>query len=165
MTDRSDRWEAALCHRDRLVRLAKAKGAGSDAEDLVHDALLKVVQQENVELQRMGSYLSKTVSNLVIDHFRKNAVRQRLVQSADIDEAVSPIEEGVLERMVAERTAPLLRELPKDVKAILEDRLQGMTWRQISSKLDLPVSLIEMRVRRESARFRNRCCALVLESH
>jgi RNA polymerase sigma factor (sigma-70 family) len=164
MNDRSERWETALCHRDRLVRLAKAKGAGSDAEDLVHDALLKVVQQENVDLQRMGSYLSKTVANLVIDHFRKDAVRQRLAQSADVEEAGSPIDERVLERMVAERTAPLLRELPKDVKAILEDRLQGLTWKQISSKIDLPVSLIEMRVRRESARFRNRCRSLVLDS-
>jgi len=44
---RSDRWDAALAHRERLLRIARARTlTPEDAEDIVQEAMLRCVEFE-----------------------------------------------------------------------------------------------------------------------
>src|SRR5688572_28129058 len=67
-------------HRQSFIRAAeRITGSRSHAEDIVHDAFLKIL--DNNSVNSIGSrtrYLMKTVRNLAIDHYRRKTQELRV---------------------------------------------------------------------------------------
>jgi DNA-directed RNA polymerase specialized sigma24 family protein len=78
--DLSERWDAVVPHRQALVYLALAFGAGVDADDVVHRAMEKAVQRPNLDIKEPLPYLRQAVVNLCRDLHRREAYTQRLIR-------------------------------------------------------------------------------------
>lgn len=82
--------EVFSAQRARLIGLAaRIIGCRSHAEDIVHDAFMKVENAaQGEEIQSQASYLNRVVRNLSIDHYRRRQFEEQLInQDADCDES------------------------------------------------------------------------------
>src|SRR4051812_37690737 len=75
------RWSRAIAERDALVRLARSRGLSShDAEDCVHEAMLRVVPRPDLDEARIGALLATVVMRSTIDTHRRSKATARVVQ-------------------------------------------------------------------------------------
>jgi RNA polymerase sigma factor (sigma-70 family) len=137
-----------IAHRESVVRLARRRGAGADAEDVAQEALLRAVSQPGLELNRAHSYLAKIAANLVTDLHRRAAKEQRLRTHAGLMPRPCPSDEDVEERDLARQAVQLVSDLAPDLRSILLLRRDGATWPQVGEKLGQHPATAEMRYRR-----------------
>jgi RNA polymerase sigma-70 factor (ECF subfamily) len=155
----AQRWAALVGHRDNIVRLARRRGAGADAEDVAQEALLRAAGNPDLDLGRAHSYVAKVAVNLVIDLHRRATREQRLCSHAGLapqqchyDQQVEEIEE----RDVARQAARLVSRLAPELRDILLLRRDGATWSQVGAELGQPPATAEMRYRRAMLPLRRR---------
>jgi RNA polymerase sigma-70 factor (ECF subfamily) len=144
----AQRWAALVTHRESVVRLARRRGAGADAEDVAQEALLRAASHPGLDLARAYSYLAKVASNLVIDMHRRSAREQQLRTHAGLIPRPCPSDEDVEERDLARHAARLVSNLPPDLRSILFLRRDGATWSQVGAQLGQRPTTAEMRYRR-----------------
>lgn len=144
----AQRWAALLAHRDSLVRLARRRGAGNDAEDIAQEAMLRAAVRPELDLARVKSYLAKIVTNLVTDLHRRAAKEETLRLHAGLLPRPPDADEEVEQRQLAQHAARLVSGLAPDVRRILSRRGDGASWPQISAELGERRAAIEMRYRR-----------------
>lgn len=136
--------------RDRLIRLAtRITGCRSQAEDIVHDAYLKLETPESCGLIRsQGPYLNRVVRNLSIDHYRRRALEERLLQNelnacTEQDNLAGTPEDLVADRQILERIAQVVAQMPWRTRQVFEmHRIHGMTQREIAQALGVSTALV-----------------------
>jgi RNA polymerase sigma-70 factor (ECF subfamily) len=131
-----------------MVRLARRRGAGADAEDVAQEALLRAASQPGLDLDRAFSYLAKITSNLVLDLHRRARKEQLLRTHAGLASRPCPPDEDVEERDLARHAARLVSSLAPELRSILFLRRDGATWPQVGAKLGQRAATAEMRYRR-----------------
>jgi RNA polymerase sigma-70 factor (ECF subfamily) len=68
------RWRLVAQHRDRLMRIAHRRVPNPyDAEDCVHEALIRAVVLERLDDQRVGEFLTSTLLRICFDLRRQTA--------------------------------------------------------------------------------------------
>lgn len=124
-------------------------GDDSDAEDCVHDALLRVWERGfsyRAERGTLRAYLTVSVRNEAISRRRNDARHFRIEQSAfreapeayDI-ELVDHVQRGSLQRAVA--------ALPEEQRRVLELSYGGgLSHTEIAARLDVPLGTIKGRL-------------------
>jgi RNA polymerase sigma-70 factor (ECF subfamily) len=142
------RWDVLVAHRESVVRLARRRGAGADAEDVAQEALLRAASNPQLDLDRAHSYLAKVATNLVIDLHRRAVKEQALCTHAGLMPRPCPSDEEVEERDLARQAARLAATLPADLRSILLLRRDGATWPQVGKQLGQHPATAEMRYRR-----------------
>jgi RNA polymerase sigma-70 factor (ECF subfamily) len=142
------RWDALVAHRESVVRLARRRGAGADAEDVAQEALLRAASNPRLDLDRAHSYLAKVATNLVVDLHRRAVKEQALCTHAGLMPRPCPSDEEVEERDLARQAARLAATLPPDLRSILLLRRDGATWPQVGKQLGQHPATAEMRYRR-----------------
>ncbi|GGM53325.1 hypothetical protein GCM10012275_25390 [Longimycelium tulufanense] len=71
-------WQACVELRPQLVQMATHYcGSGYDAEDVVHDALVRAAEFPRLDRNRMRQFLVAVVRRLCVDRFRRRKVARQ----------------------------------------------------------------------------------------
>lgn len=134
------RWEKIWSTRDLLLKVARLRGAGPDAEDAVQEAMARAFQHPEIEDDRLQAWLVAVTSRLCIDDHRRRAAEaarwRRASGRAVIVQQGQAVEEEVCERSEAVWVADLVTELlpPRQARA-LELTAAGCDVQQVASSL------------------------------
>lgn len=141
-----------LAHRDALLRFLRARGAGDDAADLLHELWFRVASAPTGPIAQPVSYLMRAANNLMLDRHRGavRAMRRDLAWA----EATGPAEPEVLDSPDAERVLigrdalaraeAQLAALGSRVDAIFRRfRLDGVSIDQIAREFGVSRSTVE----------------------
>lgn len=147
------RWMLLLPHRSRLVRLAAARlGSASEAEDCVHEAMLRTCQFPNLDEERVGSFLSTVVVRLCVDRHRA-VTRARMAWSRVGD----PVDDEGPEDLVCDRLAGAwlmerLGSLSGRERGVLTARAGGLSTREAAGWMGISEKAAESAFTRARAK-------------
>jgi RNA polymerase sigma-70 factor (ECF subfamily) len=155
---RRARWAMLLPHRELAMGMVvRATGSLSEAEDCVHDAMLRLVRRQDLDPRRVRSLLVRASLHIAIDH-RRSAARE---QSAVVRlgggveaEAVSP-DQVLARRTEAARVLAAVDSLPRRERQVMLLRLAGLSVAEAAGHLGISVKSVEGAYTRARARIRN----------
>lgn len=143
------RWAAVYAERDRLLRIARSRTLNeAEAEDCVSEAMLRCVEFEGLDEERLGAFLTTVTVRLCADQHR---ARARLLRTggriAEPDAEPGP-EENVCERAEAVWLAAHLRRLPAHQRRVVEARAAGLSCADVARRFDVSVDAVKSAVAR-----------------
>ncbi len=147
-------------HREELLVFSEQKGNYQNAEDLVQDTFLRLLQHGDIQgIENHRAYLFKITSNLSADQFRgKSWAEQVDADEADLETLVCPMPqpdtaaEGLQKY---QRCMQALESLPDIVKTVfLLHRVDGVSQAEIGKAFNLPLRTVE----RYCAKALAHCC-------
>jgi RNA polymerase sigma factor (sigma-70 family) len=146
-----------LPHRGLAVGMVlRATGNRAEAEDCVHDAMVRLVRREDLEPVRVRSLLVRASLHIAIDRRRTAAREQgavvRLRGGAEGD-VVSP-EEVFDQRTEAARVLEALDLLPRRERQVMLLRLAGLNVAETAARLGISHKSVEGAFTRARARIR-----------
>ena len=155
-------------YRTKLYRfvLTRVKDEAA-AEDIVHDVLAKAYARRDTlrERSKLGQWLYQIARNAIVDYYRRRRPTEELPDDI-IDEEVSA--SGDVEKELARCLTPFIEELPVHYRqVVMLAELQGLTQREVASRLDLSVSGAKSRVQRARRMLETmllECCRLEFDS-
>ncbi len=131
---------------DYLVRFAFYRLEDMDeAEDLVHDAILKFLELDSKRIKPSGlrMYLFRITYNLCQDALRNRNKRPISLEDIEISE---PTEDEVLDTEEAERLNQILGKLPdREAEVIRMNVIDELSFVEISLILSIPASTAKSR--------------------
>ncbi|MEP7380220.1 MAG: sigma-70 family RNA polymerase sigma factor [Gemmatimonadota bacterium] len=146
-------WETIYAeHRVELLRYVHRLTRDVHlAEDVVQDAFLRL-WRETRTVENPRSWLYRVCTNMVRDHARRTATRERHTPVAD--DAVSPSPEEDVERAESVRLVRLALEriLPRDREALLL-RESGFRYAEIADVIDVRCEIVPTLIARALKRF------------
>ncbi|OAI30289.1 RNA polymerase sigma factor [Methylomonas koyamae] len=147
-------------HREELLAFAERKGNYGNAEDLVQDAFLRLLQHDDLQaVSNHRAYLFKITSNLSADQFRRPALDLIDDVNAEYGDPVcpQPSPETVAESRERYRLSmQALQDLPDIVRTcFLLHRIDGIPQAEIAGAFNLPRRTVE----RYCAKALAHCCA------
>jgi RNA polymerase sigma-70 factor (ECF subfamily) len=137
-----------LNERSRLLRFLAARGAGDDAEDLLHELWQRVAATSGQPIADPVSYVFRAAENLMRDMRRSIISRER--RQFDWHETrSSPEEEPLSERVLIARER--LREVQETLEALgprvelvfRRYRIEGVSQAAIARELAISLSSVE----------------------
>lgn len=133
--------------------------ADHDADDLVHEAFLKVERyQRDHTVRSQEALLVKAAVNLSIDRHRRRA-RTPMIDGAELHEIAdsAPDPARILEaRARLQQVAADLAELPERTRRILlKRRLDNMSYAEIAASEEMTVAAVEKTVARATLQLMN----------
>ncbi len=131
--------------RRQVTRIVGA----SDAEDIVQDAFVRIIErQDELEDQRLAGWLHRVAKNAAIDHLRRRrSVPLDHEPIAELPEDDADIE--ALARCVSQHAASLPEPY---AEALRLTELEGLTQRAAAARIGVPLSTLKSRVQRGRAR-------------
>jgi RNA polymerase sigma factor (sigma-70 family) len=155
-------------HRAPLYRyFLRLAGPAAVAEELYQDVWLNVIRARGrYEVRaRFRTWLYQMAHNRLVDHYRRTAIGQSLLQQDDPDEEAavesvpaSPVEEPenlFARRRLAERLIRLLSELPQAQReAFLLREESGLSLEEIAGVTGVNAETAKSRLRYATARLR-----------
>lgn len=149
MDSTARRWAAVYAERDRLLRIARSRTLNeAEAEDCVSEAMLRCVEFEGLDEERLGAFLTTVTVRLCADQHR---ARARLLRTggriAEPDAEPGP-EENVCERAEAVWLAAHLRRLPAHQRRVVEARAAGLSCADVARRFDVSVDAVKSAVAR-----------------
>lgn len=147
-------WHEIAAHRERLIRVARRRcPTREDAEDVVHEAMLRCATFEELDEKRLGQFLTAVTVRLCADIYRGTERSLRAVRSLEADNEPSP-EDLACAAAEAEELRTLLDTLPDRQRAVLLDRAFGLSVTQISDRHALTYKATESTLSRARASMR-----------
>ncbi|MEJ7925299.1 RNA polymerase sigma factor [Sphingobium sp. AN641] len=141
-----------LAHRTALLRFLRARGAGTEAEDLVQDLWLKVEGRDGEDVADPLSYLYRMANNLMLDRYRSITRRERREQDW-VDAGSGVMAEAADDRLADERmiaaqqleaARAVLRDLGPRVELVFRRfRIEGVGQRTIARELGISLATVE----------------------
>lgn len=137
-------------HGQRLVRiLTRRAGGREEARDLVQEAFLRLTRAaESQVLINPEFYLKRITRNLLRDRAKSvsgAAERTHVALEPEVHAANDGDPHGILEarQTLARYEAAVMRLKPRTREIYLLHRLDGLSYDQIATELDLSVSAVE----------------------
>lgn len=129
-------------------------GDADMADDIAQEAVLRFVRkQENAPVRTARPWLYRTATNLVRDHARHEAMRQRRLVLVDSETAATPEQE--LERSeVIRRVRDVLAMIPDRDRELLILRESGFRYREIAEVIGVKTESVPVLAARALQRFR-----------
>jgi len=128
---------------------AKFKNSSHDAEDLVQEAFHNFLKVDEIErISDPKSFLLQTASNLAISRLRKQGNHSRYLSEMDhqAEYELTP-ERAVSGEKDLEKLQEALDRLPEKYRrTFLLSRMEGLSYREISAKLEIPQSTVEKHI-------------------
>jgi RNA polymerase sigma factor (sigma-70 family) len=122
----ASRWTLLLPYRERAIAaLHQRYGEFADAEDLVHEAMLHVVQLPDLEEHRVGGLLLVVSDRLAIDRHRRRRRERAAAFRLSVQVGPAP-EELAIDRAEATRLARLLNSLSERERVAILGRANGL---------------------------------------
>jgi RNA polymerase sigma-70 factor, ECF subfamily len=154
-------WRA---YRARLYHFVLGRvGDEASAEDIVHDVLSKAYERRDTlrDPGKLGQWMYQIARNAIVDHYRTRRPMEELPEALS-DEGVGAGDDA--RRELASCLRPFVKELPPRYRRAVElSEFDGLTQRQVASKLGLSVSGAKSRVqraRRMLGKMLAECCRL-----
>ena len=139
--------EAYRAHGALLFSVArKVLGNDADAEDCVHDALLRVWKSESYRRERgnLRAFLVVCVRNEALTR-RRSDLRHLRIEQALLGEGSEELE--VSDHVELEALRQSLADLPSEQREAIElSYYGGLTHAQIAQKLDIPLGTVKGRI-------------------
>jgi RNA polymerase sigma-70 factor (ECF subfamily) len=149
-------------HAGQLRGFARRRVGWQEAEDLVQDVYVRLLQQgEFATLERPREYLYRVASNLAIDSARRVRTRSRFADEElefSISQAAVTSPEKIVEGLMElRRFQAFLAELPPQARDILLlNRIEDLTHEEIADRLGVSVRTVERRIADALKRLRRR---------
>ena len=148
----SGRWMLLIPHRARLVRLATRKlGSVAEAEDCVHEAMLRTCQFAGLDDERVGSFLSTVVARICVDRHRAGKRAQAAWARLSEPRQEGP-EDSVCERLAGAWLMGLLDDFPARERWVLAARAEGLSTREAARRLGISQKAAESAFTRARAK-------------
>ena len=149
-------------HARQLRGFARRRVGSHEAEDLVHDVYVRLLQQgEIATLERPREYLFRVASNLAINSARKIRTRSRFadedMEFLGFPAAVTSPEKIIEGWMELRRFRLFLNELPPVCRMVfLLNRVADLTHAEIADRLSVSVRTVERRMAKAQKQLRLR---------
>lgn len=138
-----ERWALLVPHRERLVRIAAGKlGDAHEAEDCVHESLIRALSFTGLESERVGAFLTTVVVRLCVDRHRAHARARRTAPRLWVG-GDAAFEDTVCDRIVGARLHARLEDLSPRERDVLRARADGYSVRETAAHLDITVKAAE----------------------
>ncbi|WP_328394633.1 sigma-70 family RNA polymerase sigma factor [Streptomyces sp. NBC_00390] len=155
------RWQRAWAHREQLLKVARRRSVSlEDAEDAVHEAMLRAAENPHLDDERLGAWLTTVTMRLCVDRHRQvnreNEVRSspRLLAPVPV-----PVEEAVCDRAEAMWLAHRSDELPARQAEALWLKSEDLDVGQVAVKMGLSYRTVESLLARARRTLRNSLAA------
>src|SRR2546422_9003974 len=67
-----ERWQRMWNHREQLLRVARRRSMSQeDAEDAVHEAMLRAAERPDLDDERLGAWLTAVTMRRGVDRYRQ----------------------------------------------------------------------------------------------
>lgn len=141
----SARWERIWSHREQLLRVARRRSASAeDAEDAVHEAMVRAAQSADVDEDRLGAWLTSVTVRLCADRFRQvNREAQAHTRWVRTIPGAVTVEEAICDRAEAAWLAGRSGDLPKRQAEALGLQAEGMDLSEIARHMGLSYRAVQ----------------------
>lgn len=140
-----ERWQRAWSHREDLLKVARRRSmSAEDAEDAVHEAMLRAAEHPDLDDERLGAWLTTVTMRLCVDRHRQ-IHREAQVHNSPRLHAPGPVpvEEAVCDRAEANWLAVLSSELPARQAEALWLKAEDLDVGQVATKMGLSYRTVE----------------------
>jgi RNA polymerase sigma factor (sigma-70 family) len=142
-------------HNQKLHRLARRQVGREDAEDVVQEAYLRLLELENAgRIVDVRGYLYRIATNVAIELLRKRKTRSTcLVEDVEFEAVAaggaSPFATAVEEAILVRRVQTSLECLPRGCcETFLLSRLYGLTFPEIAARLGISLRTVNRHISR-----------------
>ncbi|MDG9715221.1 sigma-70 family RNA polymerase sigma factor [Streptomyces sp. DH24] len=144
--ERTERWQRVWGHREALLRVARRRSASpEDAEDAVHEAMVRAMERPELDDERLGGWLTTVTMRLCVDRHRQ------VVREAEAHRRAArglpgyvTVEDPVCDRAEAHwLTRRGREELPGRQAEALGLRAEGLELGQIAQRMGLSYRAVQ----------------------
>ncbi|MFP1625035.1 sigma-70 family RNA polymerase sigma factor [Streptomyces sp. 5K101] len=157
----NERWQRAWSHREHLLRVARRRSVSmEDAEDAVHEAMLRAAEQPHLDDERLGAWLTTVTMRLCIDRHRQVSREAEVRTSPTLHPPRPvPVDEAVCDRAEARWLAVRSNELPARQAEALWLKSEDLDVGQVAVKMGLSYRTVESLLARARRTLRNSLAA------
>ncbi len=152
----TERWALVTPHREHLLAIAQRRcPTFQDAEDCVHEAMVRTVAYPKLDPSRVAPLLTAMIVRLSADMARRRGseLRGRL-RLVSVPEQAEPPDEAVVDQDEARWLAAQVGRLPERERQVFERRAAGLSAAETASLLQLSYKAVESAFTRARGRLR-----------
>lgn len=156
-----ERWQRMWSHREHLLRVARRRSMSvEDAEDAVHEAMVRAMENPHVEDERLGAWLTTVTMRLCVDRYRQVGREAEVgTRSTLTPHSIAPVDEAVCDRAEAKWLANRSGELPARQAEALWLKSEDLDVGQVARKMGLSYRTVESLLARARRTMRNSLAA------
>ncbi|MFE5893974.1 sigma-70 family RNA polymerase sigma factor [Streptomyces sp. NPDC056462] len=141
----ADRWQRMWGHREQLLKVARRRSmSAEDAEDAVHEAMLRAAERPDLDDERLAAWLTTVTMRLCIDRYRQvNREAQVHTSPTLVSPGPVPVEEAVCDRAEAKWLAVRSGELPARQAEALRLKSEDLDVGQVAVRMGLSYRTVE----------------------
>ncbi|MDT0468990.1 RNA polymerase sigma factor [Streptomyces gibsoniae] len=140
-----ERWQRMWSHREQLLKVARRRSMSQeDAEDAVHEAMLRAAERPDLDDERLGAWLTTVTMRLCVDRHRQvNREAEVGSRPSLVAPGPVPVEEAVCDRAEAKWLAVRSGELPARQAEALRLRSEDLDVSQVAVRMGLSYRTVE----------------------
>ncbi|PPS69070.1 MULTISPECIES: RNA polymerase sigma factor [Streptomyces] len=140
-----ERWRHMWSHREHLLKVARRRSmSAEDAEDAVHEAMLRAAERPDLDEERLVAWLTTVTMRLCVDRYRQmNREAEVRTSPTLIAPGPVPVEEAVCDRAEAKWLAVRSGELPARQAEALRLKSEDLDVGQVAVRMGLSYRTVE----------------------
>ncbi|MEU9570900.1 sigma-70 family RNA polymerase sigma factor [Streptomyces massasporeus] len=140
-----DRWQRMWSHREQLLKVARRRSMSpEDAEDAVHEAMLRAAERPDLDDERLGAWLTTVTMRLCVDRYRQvNREAEVRTSPTLVAPGPAPVEEVVCDRAEARWLAVRSGDLPARQAEALRLKSEDLDVGQVAVRMGLSYRTVE----------------------
>lgn len=152
-----ERWQRAWSHREQLLKVARRRSMSvEDAEDAVHEAMLRAAENPHLDDERLGAWLTTVTMRLCVDRYRQVNREAEVRSSATlVPTGPVPVDEAVCDRAEANWLAVRTDELPARQAQAIRLKSEDLDVGQVAHEMGLSYRTVESLLARARRTLRN----------
>ncbi|MEU0244930.1 sigma-70 family RNA polymerase sigma factor [Streptomyces sp. NPDC006235] len=145
VTAADERWRRMWSHREHLLKVARRRSmSAEDAEDAVHEAMLRAAERPDLDEERLAAWLTTVTMRLCVDRYRQvNREAEVRTSPTLIAPGPVPVEEAVCDRAEAKWLAVRSGELPARQAEALRLKSEDLDVGQVAVRMGLSYRTVE----------------------
>lgn len=139
------RWQMLAQRRSALLAFARRLGCSNeDAEDVVHEALLRTAKSISLDEESVDRFVYTLVRRLVVDIYRRDRRNARLTAHVTLPpRSLGSPERAVEAREQLIRVKRLLEALPGRQRYVLQRSVAGASQHELAAELGISAKAVE----------------------
>jgi RNA polymerase sigma factor (sigma-70 family) len=140
-----ERWQRMWSHREQLLRVARRRSMSrEDAEDAVHEAMLRAAERPDLDDERLAAWLTTVTMRLCVDRYRQvNREAEVRTSPTLVAPGPVPVDEAVCDRAEAKWLAVRSGELPARQAEALRLKSEDLDVSQVAVEMGLSYRTVE----------------------
>jgi RNA polymerase sigma factor (sigma-70 family) len=140
----AERWQQVWSHREHLLKVAQRRSVTmQDAEDAVHEAMLRAAERTHIDGDRMGAWLTTVTVRLCVDRHRQLNRTDALTSSVQTASGEMSVEEALCDQAEAKWLAERCEDLPARQAEALDLQAQDLDLSQIAQQMGLSYRAVQ----------------------